>query len=344
MDSFNNIFRSAPEDLQPTEHEDNSEVTTSDAVDNTPSEYVDESGEVDPNAFDKIAAEDDVVDEPTEEVKAPEPEAPAKRKYKLKINDEEVEQEFDDDEIARRLQKEMVADQRFNEAAKLRQDVNQVMQLLKANPAHAMQQLGIDPDQFAESWLGSRLEEQLLTPEQRAAKQEREELENYRKMVRQHQEEQQKLQNTQLQQEAHQRIQTDLVEAMASIPGLPDLPATRHQLMIEGMQIYAADKARAIKMGTNPTLTPKRAIEKALHFQQQRLNMFIKDWDPDKLAEWLGEDALNRLRKRDLDKRAKFPANKSSAGTTPQRKGNEQKRPQTEKELEAYLKELAKRK
>lgn len=107
-----------------------------------------------------------------------EPDAPAKetpaqaevrkeierRKYKLKIDGQEREEELSDDEVAVRLQKGAAADKRMQESAELRKQVNQLIEHLKANPFEALKHFDVDVLALAQEKLAQQYQESTLPP------------------------------------------------------------------------------------------------------------------------------------------------------------------------------------
>lgn len=101
---------------------------------------------------------------PAAKTEAPKPEAPAapkppeKRKYKLKVDGAEVEEELGDEEIAVRLQKGRAAEKRMQEAAAIRKQFQELKELAKSDPALVLKELaGLDdPDAWAEQRLAEK--------------------------------------------------------------------------------------------------------------------------------------------------------------------------------------------
>ncbi len=160
-----------------------------------------------PNKAEALVAKSDA--EGTPEPKAPAaPEPPAKRKYKMKVDGQELEEELSDDEISVRLQKERASDKRFQEAAALKQKFGDVVKWIKENPFEALKDpvFGLDLDKLAEERLASKykqiVEDEQLTPEQ---KKERE----YQKKIDAAEARAQKLENdaqTRAQEEINQKV------------------------------------------------------------------------------------------------------------------------------------------
>jgi len=115
-------------------------------------------------------------------------------KLKLKLDKREEEREFDQESLTRTVQKGLVADRRFEEAARKEQEVRKLMQDLQENYTKltdkqarkmALEQLGINPVELAEELMLEYLEEQSLTAEQKRIR----ELEAFQKQKQQEEEE-----------------------------------------------------------------------------------------------------------------------------------------------------------
>lgn len=130
-------------------------------------------------------------------------ETSSKRKFKLKVDGEEVEDEIDltnEQEIVKRLQLAKAAQKRMQEAAQYRkqieeseQDISEFLEQLKQNPLAVLKHpdLGLDLRQVVESFLEEEVERSKMTPEQieleeakarlRALEEEKEALETQRR-------------------------------------------------------------------------------------------------------------------------------------------------------------------
>lgn len=113
---------------------------------------------------------------PAPEVEAaPEPEAPKppeRRKYKLKVDGNELEEDLTDDEISVRLQKAVAAEKRMQEAAAIRKRWDTIVEFGKNDPIRAAKELwGADMSEIVQQRLADDYQrlraEQAMTPEQK---------------------------------------------------------------------------------------------------------------------------------------------------------------------------------
>lgn len=98
-----------------------------------------------------------------------------KKKYQLKVNNKTRDLEIDlsnDEEVKKYLQRAEAADEKFQEAAMLRKQVEQLVHELKSNPLAILKhpQLGIDIKALANQVLNEELEDMALSPEQKKIK------------------------------------------------------------------------------------------------------------------------------------------------------------------------------
>ena len=111
---------------------------------------------------------------PKGESKAPAQKAPAaptpaqKRRYALKVDGQEIEEELSDDEIRVRLQKAHAVDKRFAEVANQRKQIEAALNQLKTDPAKALKEIaGLDLDEWAEKRILERYQEAMLPEAER---------------------------------------------------------------------------------------------------------------------------------------------------------------------------------
>lgn len=262
------------------------------------------------------AAESPVVDNnesPVEEQVADPAAAPAAKlekqlkKYKLKVDGEESEEELDlsDDEAVRKhLQLSKASQKRMAEAAnerKSRQDFEKMAEefisMLKRDPKAILSDpsIGIDLKKFASEIMNEQLEEEKKSPEQKEKEKLQKELEDLRNKAKKDDEDRKSKEFQRLQDEAFQRIDSDITEALKTenLPKKPYVLKKFADLMMTALEnnidISAKDVAPLVR---------KQIIEDI-----QELTGAAPD---DVIEELLGKDIINRMRKRSLAK-AKSP-------------------------------------
>lgn len=93
------------------------------------------------------------------------------KKYKIKVDKEEIEESLDldnEEEVKKHLQLSKVAQKRMNEKAALEKEVAQFFQLLKDDPEAVLsdKRIGVDVKQFAAKILEDEIKKAQKTPEQ----------------------------------------------------------------------------------------------------------------------------------------------------------------------------------
>lgn len=104
---------------------------------------------------------EDLVETPAATKKAVEA---AKKAYKLKVGGKDVE--VDESELLKRAQMGYSADEKWQEAAKMRKQMDGFIQLLQRDPEKALEQMGYDVDKLAEERIQKRILEMQKSPEQ----------------------------------------------------------------------------------------------------------------------------------------------------------------------------------
>lgn len=91
----------------------------------------------------------------------------AKRLFKVKINNQDLE--VDEDELVRGYQMTKAAQQKFQEASQMNKRAEEFIKLLKQDPKKVLSHpdIGVDLKEFAINYLQELQQEQSLTPEQR---------------------------------------------------------------------------------------------------------------------------------------------------------------------------------
>lgn len=151
-----------------------------------------------------------------------------KRKYQLKVNNKVKDLEIDlsnDEEVQKYLQKAMASDEKFQEAATLRKQVEQLVQELKTNPLAILKhpQLGIDIKALAQQVLNEELEDMQLSPEQKKIRELESALKEKEEKEKLAQSEKETAERARYEQEAMANLDDQVTEAL-SHSNLPKSP------------------------------------------------------------------------------------------------------------------------
>lgn len=262
-----------------------------------------ESGEESVEQVDVESASDDdlqevIDDENATEEEVQEAQIELAKRISMKINGQEQEFDLSNDDHIEKL-KEMAqkgegADQKFQEAAKLRKQMEAFVSLMKDNPIEALKRLGHDPDSLAERHMEERIKEMQKSPEQVEREKLQKELDDLRKEREQIELEKQEAERRAAQESYSRKLDTDISEALQN-SALPRSP-----LVVKRIAEYLA-----AGLQKNPNISVKDVmpvVEKQI--QQDVRDMFGK-MSEDMIEQIIGKDFSNKLRKKNIAKMRK---------------------------------------
>jgi hypothetical protein len=232
-----------------------------------------------------------------------------KKRYELKVNNKVKNIDIDlsnDEEVKRYLQKAEGADEKFQEAASLRKQVEQLVTELKKNPLAILRhpELGIDVKALAQQVLNEEIEDMKLSPQEKRIKELEDSLKA--KETREKELEEERTANERAKFEA--QAAEDLDEQVTSALSKSNLPKSPYVLRrISDVMIAAMD------MGYNDV-----KVDDIMPFVQEQINGEIQrlfDEAPEDTFEKVMEGIVG---KKHLDKyrKNKISKSKSKASTT----------------------------
>lgn len=212
-------------------------------------------------------------------------------KYKLKANGVEVEHTLE--EVLKLASLGKGADSKFQEAAKARKQAEQFMSALKSDPISILTNpnLGIDFKKIAEEYLFNQIQAESLSPEERRQREMESELEKYRNKDKEEmtkREREQALQAEQHYAEHYDRIITDGLSKSG-------LPKTQHTVKMTAYYL-----SKALDAGLDVDVTDVLPLVKQ-DYMNQIAELFGSS-DADTLMALLGDQGVNKIRKRDLER------------------------------------------
>lgn len=142
-----------------------------------------------------------------------------KKRVPLKVNGRDMEYEVDldnDAELAKYLQKAMAADEKFQEAASIRKQMQAFVEALKSNPLAILShpELGINVKELAEMVINQELEDLQKTPEQKRLEQLEKELRDREDRLKAVEEAKREAELARLEEQAFQELDRDIDEAL----------------------------------------------------------------------------------------------------------------------------------
>lgn len=224
--------------------------------------------------------------------------AAAARMLKLTIDGQDLE--MPESEVIAMAQKGKSADKRFQEAAAARREAEQVVNFLKSNPKEAFKKLGIDVRKFSEDTLLEMIQHDQMTPEQKKAQENENELRRYRDTEKQAQERAHAEALARQEQEYMQSYDATFVKALTE-SGLPKTPYTVKRM--------AELTLIATRKGLD--LEPSQLAKLVREDYESEMKAMYGQADGDALLELLGKDAVKKLSKAQL---SKYKATRSNTG------------------------------
>lgn len=267
----------------------------------------------------------DVIDDEEaseEEVEAAQVEL-AKR-ISMKVNGKEQEFDLSNDEHIERL-KEMAqkgegADQKFQEASKMRKQMEAFAQLMQKDPIAALKKLGHDPDKLTESYMEERIAQMQKSPEQIEKETLQKELEEIRT-------EKERLENERLDAEkaraadAYSRqLDNEITDALATsdMPKSPYVVKRLAEFMMLGLK-------------KDPNFAVKDALPLVERQIKSEIQQMFEAMPEDTVEKILGNNVATKLRKKRLSKAKQVPATASAIKATGKTEINASRPKQTSK-------------
>lgn len=219
-----------------------------------------------------------------------------KKKFNLKIDGEEFEEEIDlgnEEELKKRFQLAKVAQKRMQETSQYKKAIEQFEQLVKTNPDEALAMLGFDPLKYSEERIQREIEERKKSPEQVEKERIQKELEKYKKEMENIQKQQAEAEISALQEKYHRQIEDEIVSAIDSSPDLPRTP-----YFVKRVATVMID---FIKRGRND-VTAAQVVPLVKKQIKEELSQMYDAAPEDLLENMIGKHNFDRLRKSRLKK------------------------------------------
>lgn len=228
---------------------------------------------------------------------------------KWKLQDGDYEEEVDEETLLNYARKARGADRRFQEAAERQkaaemraQQALNTARYLMANPEQAMREMGKSAEEiraFAESIIKRELEEKLMTPEEKQAREEREAAKRWRE-YQEHQKKVQEAEQIRRAQEAqYKEVETGIGEALRNLGVLSDDQVENYSLAMEAIKFLMHDAHKAKETG-KLTLSYEEAVKKAVYASHRRINSLLSGWTTEQTIKALGPERLKQIREYDL--------------------------------------------
>jgi hypothetical protein len=215
-----------------------------------------------------------------------------KRKFLLKVDGEEFEEEFDladEESLKRELQLARAAKKRMAEAQDAKRKAFELVQGFEKDPASILKRLGPKGYEYAEQVLLEKLQNEMMSPEQRKLAEYEAKIKQYEDLERSQKEEQEKAQQQALETKHAEHYQKVIIEALdkSGLPKTPDMAKRAAYLLQKnlelGLDLDASDLVSEMKKDV-------LSMVKGL----------VGSAEGDQLLEILGQDTAKKIRRHDI--------------------------------------------
>lgn len=243
-------------------------------------------------------------------------EAAAKKAYKLKVGGKDVE--VDESELLKRAQMGYSADQKWQEAAQMRKQMDAFINLLQTDPAKALAQMGHDVDKLAEDRIKARIEEMQKSPEQLEREKAQRELQELKAEREKEKADAQEREKQRVQEQFAIEIENDISAALDNNEyGFPKTPYVVKRIA-DTMIMFLSEGIRTnnekLKKVTAKDVLP--LVKDELQAEQREMYAL----SPDEVFEQLvGKERLNKYRRNKIKKTATKPTSVSDVKPTGQK-------------------------
>ncbi len=220
------------------------------------------------------------------------------RKLKLKLDGQDVE--MAESEVIALAQQGKVAGKRFQEAASLRKQAEDVIRFAKENPTEFFNRTGMNARQWAEEYLVGELKREQMTPEQKKAHENEMKLKKYADDEKAAKIQKEQADREALQKQHHDNYERVFIEALGK-SGLPKTPYTMKRMA----------ELQLVNLRKKLDLTADQLVKVVKEDYANEHKMLLGGFTGDQLMEFLGPDLVKKLSKAQI---AKLKAKASSGG------------------------------
>lgn len=237
---------------------------------------------------------------------------PASIKHKVKIDGQELE--LDLEELKAGYQQAKSSQKAFQDAAKLKDEVIQLVNMIKQDPISVMNRLNIDmkslikssgytareliesfgedPSEIAAALLQERIEEEMMSPEQKKAK----EWDKYQETEKQKLQKQREEYEAYLQQQEHQKVADELqTEILGAISAAGVKPSRELLAQVANEMMIFENAGRSI--------TAEKAMSNIKARHQEQLQLLLKNGNIAELEKILPKEVIEQYNKNRLNSR-----------------------------------------
>jgi hypothetical protein len=226
-------------------------------------------------------------------------------KLKLKVYGEEIEEDlpFDIEEdpevveyLTKQLQLAKAAQRAMNENSTFQKQVQEFLGSFKKDTKAALEQLGIDPKEFAAQVIEEEIKKQQMSPEERERQELQEKIRKLEEERKAEREEMERREYERLLQQEYEKVESQIQTALET----SGLPKSRYAVkkVAEYLMIAAEKGVELSAMDVAPIV--KEEIQK----EMQEL---IAALGEDGAEEFIGKEIINKIRKKNLSRAKQAP-------------------------------------
>jgi len=250
------------------------------SIENTESEQVDQNVE-------SIEASDEIKDIDPSKVQS------MIRKLQMKVDGEEFEEDYDLsnlEQLKKDIQLARAAKKRMGEAQDQKRKAFEIIQQFESDPASVLKRLGPKGYELAEQLLLEKMQNEMMTPEQRQFNEMKTRLEQYERQEKEFNENKTKQEQSEVENRYAQEYQKTIISALdkTGLPKTPEMAKRMAYLLRQnlqlGLDLDADDLADEMK-------------KEALAY----VSSLSKESSAESLINLLGADAIKKLRKHDVE-------------------------------------------
>lgn len=246
----------------------------------------------------ELAGQEAQAEETPQQAAPKKEETPAnlKKQYKAKVNGKEQSLELDDSEIVQYIQKAMAADEKFNEAAMTRKQVEAFINDLRKNPLSILKnpELGIDVKSLAEQVLLEELAEAEKSPEQKRMEEMDRKLKEYEEKAKKLEDEKRDADLQRIKAEQFKKFDDDIVDALqnTALPKSAYVVKRITDTLIEALSLED-DKGNQLY----PDVTVKDVMPFVEETIKAEMEQMFQVMPTEMLEKLVGKNHFNNLRK-----------------------------------------------
>lgn len=223
------------------------------------------------------------------------------KEFELKVNGKTFTKKIDlsdEEALKRELQKAYAGQQAMQQKAELEKSLQERVALWKSNPKLAFEDLGMDVEDFLNSYMEQKIEESKKTPEQVEREKIQMELEEARRKEKELREQIEKAEYQRMREEAAKELNEQITEALDAHPDLPKSPRVVQKIadVMKWANDHGIEDVRAID-----------AIPTVKAELQKEMNSMFSDLPLEFIESYIGKKTFDRFREEKLKKLQKKP-------------------------------------